>query len=58
MNITEKSSKYANSTVYTTDYGVCTPSRFVEHGTQHDTIGSIYSTIVSSHRVIRTPHVW
>ena len=30
-----------NNMVCTTDSGVGTPSRLVEHGTQHDTIGSI-----------------
>ena len=46
-----------NSTVCTTDFGVCTPSRLVEHGTQHDTTGSVSSTSVSTHRVFGTPHV-
>ena len=32
-----------------------TPSRLVAHGTQHDTIGSMLSTSVSTHRVIGTP---
>ena len=40
------------------DNMVCTPSPLVEHyGTLHDTIGSILSTSVSTHRVIGTPQV-
>ena len=47
----------ARCVVCTTDSGVCTPSRLVEHPSQHDTIGSILSTNVSTHRVIGTPDV-
>ena len=46
-----------NSTVCITDSEVRTHSRLVDHGTQHDTIGKILSTSVSTHRVIGTPHV-
>ena len=37
------------------DGGLVSLQRLVEHGTQHDTIDSILSTSVSTHRVIGTP---
>ena len=55
MNIMAKSLNM----VCTTDFGECTqctPSRLVEHGTQHDTIGSILSTSVSTRLVNGTLH--
>ena len=55
--ITQHAESNTNSTVCTTDSEVCTPPLLVEHGTQHDIIDSIYSTSVSTHRVIGTPHV-
>ena len=59
MNIMAKSPNLVDSTyhgVYTNS-GVCTHSRLVEHGTQHNTAGSVSSTSVSTHCVFGTPHV-
>ena len=59
MNIMDKSPNLSpNNIVCTTDFGECMPSQLAEHGTQHDTIGSILSTSVRTHCVIGTASIW